>query len=185
MKNTFTTAALILAASTSIAAAQTWSAEIYGGSSFKNSIDFALSPNDVDTGTALGIGIYYTGWVPGLEIGLDVMATSADFTMSDGGLDSRSLMLNARYAFPLGQTAEAYVGAGLGAIELRGVNNVAIAGSDQVNGGQIELGLRYKMAAGNLFTAVKHQAAFDDAMIHGFAVGYDNTSVIVGFGFRF
>ena len=70
--------------------------------------------------------------------------------MSDGGM-THLADAECPLCLPLGQTAEAYVGAGLGAIEVRGVGNPAIAGSDTVTGGQIELGLRYEMAAGNLF----------------------------------
>ncbi|EEW26310.1 outer membrane beta-barrel protein [Rhodobacter ferrooxidans] len=185
MKKILATTAVILAASTGIAAAQNWSAEIYGGASLENTLSYGPGNWDTDQGTTFGVGVYNTSWVQGLEVGLDLMATSVDYTGFTTGLDSTSLMLNARYAFPLGGAAEAYVGAGLGAINLKYVAPAPFGGSDTVAGGQLELGLRYKMGAGNLFTAVKYQSSFADAMIHGVSQDYDNTSVIVGFSFAF
>ncbi|EEW26312.1 outer membrane beta-barrel protein [Rhodobacter ferrooxidans] len=188
MKKLFATAAFILAASTGIAAAQNWSAEIYGGVSLQDKLKYGIMSFDTDQGTTLGFGVYNTGWVQGLALGLDVMYTNVGYIGYPTSVDSTSLMLNARYAFPLGGATEAYVGAGLGAINVHydGASAYpAFTGSDVVAGGQLELGMRYKMAAGNLFAAVKYQAAFEDARIKRETQEFHNTSVIVGYAFNF
>ncbi|EEW26311.1 outer membrane beta-barrel protein [Rhodobacter ferrooxidans] len=188
MKKILATTAVILAASTGIAAAQNWSAEIYGGASLQNTLKYGGISYDTDQGTTLGFGVYNTGWVQGLALGIDVMYTNVGYTVDIDSVDSTSLMLNARYAFPLGGAAEAYVGAGLGAINVHydGASMFpAYTGSDVVAGGQVELGMRYRLAAGNLFGAVKYQAAFEDARIKAVTQEFHNTSVIVGYAFNF
>ena len=52
-------------------------------------------------------------------------------------------------------------------------------------GGQISAGLRYAVGAGQIFTELKYQEAFDDATIQGVDVGYSSTSLIAGFRFAF
>ena len=112
--------------------------------------------------------------MPGFEIGLDLMATSVDYVGPPVGVDSLSLMLNARYAFPLGQATEAYVGAGLGAINIKHVNPGPDF-DDTVAGGQIELGLRYNMAAAVCSPRSSIRERSNDATIGGISQSFDNT----------
>ena len=97
-------------------------------------------------------------------------------------------MLVARWSGALAPGTTGYVGAGLGAIRVTydvGASFPAFSGDDTVAGGQISLGLRYAVGAGQIFTELKHQEAFDDASIRGVDVGYSSTSVIAGFRFAF
>lgn len=163
--------------------------EIYGGGVFDRSENYGGTSFDLDSGTAFGFGIYTSGVLgPGTELGVDVMRTDSDYTGFNTSLESLSAMLVARWSTPLAAGTTFYVGAGLGAIEVTydgGAVSPAFTGDDTVAGGQISLGLRYAVGAGQIFTELKHQEAFDDASIQGVDVGYSSTSVIAGFRFAF
>lgn len=170
------------------AAAQNWTAEIYGGGVFDRNEDYGGVSMPLDAGTAFGLGIYERNMVPGVELGLDLMGTRADYSGTDTGVDSLSLMLNARWPFPIAAGTTGYVGAGLGAIRVSydgGTTNPAGNGDDTVAGGQIGIGVRYSLAAFTAFAELKHQFAFDDATIQGVTQSYASTSAIVGVRFAF
>lgn len=182
-----------LLASTSAAQAQSWSAEVYGGTVFDRSEDYDGISFDLDSGTAFGAGIYNTSWLGGVELGLDLMSTRADYTGFTSGVNTLSLMAVARVPFALSGATEAYVGAGLGTIRVEydgGSSFPAFTGDDTVAGGQLSLGIRYAFAAqSGVFAELKHQRAFDDAEIVAGGVtipqSYSSTSLLVGVSFDF
>lgn len=162
--------------------------EIYGGGVFDRSENYGGTSFDLDSGTAFGFGVYSTAIVPGTEVGLDFMRTDSDYTGFATSLESVSAMLVARWSTQLAPGTTGYVGAGLGAINVEydgGASFPAFSGDDTVGGGQISLGIRYAVGAGQIFTELKHQEAFDDASIQGVDVGYSSTSLIAGFRFSF
>lgn len=170
------------------AAAQNWTGEIYGGGVFSRDEDYGGVSQPLDSGTAFGLGIYERNLVPGIELGLDLMGTQADYTGTDTAVESLSLMLNARWPFPLSPSTTGYVGAGLGAIRVTydgGTSNPAGTGDDTVAGAQLGLGVRYNFAAFTGFAELKHQFAFDDATIQGVTQSYASTSAVVGVRFAF
>ena len=170
------------------AAAQNWTAEIYGGGVFDRNEEYGGVSMPLDSGTAFGVGIYERNLVPGIELGLDLMGTQADYTGTDTGVESLSLMLNARWPFAISPGTTGYVGAGLGAIRVTydgGTTAPAATGDDTVAGGQLGIGVRYNLAAFTAFAELKHQFAFDDATIVGVTQSYASTSAVVGIRFAF
>lgn len=167
--------------------AQPWYGEVYGGGVLERSEDRDGLSFDLDAGTAFGVGVYNN--VPGpLEFGLDIMRTDAGFKVNDASLESLSAMAVGRATFWSSGGMSAYVGAGLGAIRVTydgGTAFPALSGDDTVFGGQLSLGIRYSLAAFQIFTELKHQRAFDDASIQGVAQSYATNSVIVGARFAF
>ena len=170
------------------AAAQNFG-EIYGGAVFDRSENYGGTSFDLDSGTAFGFGVYATGVLgPGTEVGVDAMRTDSDYTGFSTSLESLSAMLVARWRTQLAPGTTLYFGAGLGAIKVSydgGATSPALTGDDTVAGGQISAGLRYAVGAGQIFTELKYQEAFDDATIQGVDVGYSSTSLIAGFRFAF
>lgn len=163
--------------------------EIYGGGVFERSENYGGTSFDLDTGTAYGFGIYTPGVLgPGTEVGVDVMRTDSDYSGFTTSLESISAMLVARWSTSLAPGTTFYLGAGLGAIQVRydgGASFPTFTGEDTVAGAQIGAGVRYAVGAGQIFTELKHQEAFDDATIQGVDVGYSSTSLIAGFRFSF
>lgn len=171
------------------AAAQNWTAEVYGGAVLERSEDYGALAFDLDSGTALGFGIYERNLVPNVELGIDVMSTDARYTGFNSGVESLSLMLNARLPFQISTGTDAYIGAGLGAIRVTydgSTDFPAFTGSETKAGMQVSLGVRYTFAATTgVFAELKHQFAFEDATIVGFDQSYSSTSAIVGLRFSF
>lgn len=187
-KSMIAVAFCISAAVPQLATAQNWHAEIYGGSVLDRSEDYDAVPLDMDSGTAIGVGLYNDGLISGLELGVDLMRTDADYTGLGSGVESLSAMIVGRVDFPLAGATTGYVGAGLGAIRVKydgGTAFPAFTGDDTVAGAQVSLGIRYAVGAGVLFGELKHQAAFDDATIQGRTQSYATTSALAGFRFSF
>lgn len=168
--------------------AQDWTGEVYGGAVFERTEDYGGIPFDLGQGTALGFGVYERNLVPDIELGLDVMYTEAGYTGFLTGVESLSLMLNARLPFEITPTMTGYVGAGIGAIRVTYDGSTqfpAFTGDDTVAGAQLGLGVRYDLAATSIFAELKHQFAFDDATIAGVDQSYATTSAIIGLRFAF
>lgn len=186
-----TSLALGLAAAAAFAtpaAAQNWTAELYGGGVFDRSEQYGGVSAPLDAGTAYGVGIYERNLVPGVELGFDLMHSEADYSGTDTGVESNALMLNARLPFELAPGTTAYVGAGFGAIDVNydgGASFPALSGDDTVPGGQIGLGIRYDFSAFTAFGELKHQMSFEDARIQGARQSYESTSAVVGLRFAF
>lgn len=163
--------------------------EIYGGGVFERSENYGTGDFDLDTGTAVGFGVYASGILgPGIEIGLDVMHTESDYIGFNTSLESNSALLVARWSTPLSAGTSFYTGAGLGAIRVRydgSTSFPAFTGDDTVSGGQLSIGLRYAVGPGQIFTELKHQETFDDASIQGVDVGYSSSSLLAGYRFSF
>lgn len=169
-----------------IASAQ-MAGEIYGGVAIEGDADYGGVNFDLDSGGAFGIGAYYTGFAP-IEVGLDIMGTSRDYSGYQSALKSQSVMINGRYVFPLAGATDAYVGLGVGAIKVKydGANQFpAFTGDDTVAGGQVAVGARYAFGAAIGFGELRYQTAFDDADIQGEAVKYNSMSALVGLRFSF
>lgn len=171
--------------------AQDWQGEIYGGATLKGSEDwYSFGSFDVDRGQAFGFGLYRD--MGGFEIGVDVMLTDRTYTSYSNDIESLSVMANGRYAFPLGETMEGYVGLGLGAIRVEYVGvgvDAVYNGSDTVPGAQLALGARFAVGTGSIFTELKHQTALSDPEPDSGQPNplqtYSTTSVLVGYAFRF
>lgn len=163
------------------ALAQDWSAEVYGGGVFDRSEDLGGTSFRLGSGSAYGMGIYNRSFLTGTELGLDIMRSEADYDGSGAALDATSFMLNARMPFAIGDGTTAYVGAGLGAINV----DLSGAGDETVPGGQIGLGIRYDFPAFSAFGEIKHQMTFEDADVGGLDQSYEATSAVVGLRFAF
>lgn len=178
-----------IAAATVPAAAQDWTAEIYGGAVLERSEVYNSVTFDLNSGTALGIGVYSNRIVSWAELGLDVMRTDAGYIGFLSSVESVSLMVNARFPFEVGPGATAYVGAGLGAIKVTYDGSTefpAFTGSDTVAGGQLSLGGRFDVGPSTrVFGELKHQVAFGDAEIQGIQQSYKSTNVVIGLSLSF
>lgn len=173
------------------ASAQDWRGEIYGGIALSGDAFYRDTVYDLDRGRTFGFGAYRDlgTW----EVGADIMRTDRTYTDYDNDVESLSLMVNGRYGFALGGSAEAYVGLGLGAIRVTYAgtgSDEPYSGSDVVPGAQLSLGARFGLGTGSIFTEFKQQKALDDASIDssadsGVAQSYDSTNVIVGYAFSF
>lgn len=169
------------------ASAQNISYEIYGGIALEDSSGLSYDTTDfaMDHGSTFGVGAYLDP-IYGFEFGIDVMVTDRRYTGFVSGVETSSLMLNARYPFAISNTVEGYVGLGLGAIDVKYDGSTAFpgfTGSDVVAGGQLSIGANYALPRGQLFTELKYQAAFKDARIVGFDVEYNSTSFLIGYRF--
>lgn len=176
--------ALVLGASVSSATAQDWAAEVYGGHVFDRSEVYNTVDFDLGSGSALGFGIYGQNLIPGVELGVDVMRTDAGYTGFLSGVESLSVMMNARLPFQIAPGTTAYVSAGLGAIRVTYDGSTqfpAFTGDDNVAGAQVGIGVRYSLASTfGVFAEVKHQVALDDATIVGLDQSYSSTSAVIG-----
>jgi opacity protein-like surface antigen len=171
--------------------AQDWQGEVYGGLTLKGSEEwYSFGDFDVDQGTALGFGVYRD--VGGFELGVDVMLTDRTYTGFNNDIESVSLMANGRYAFPVSEMVQGYVGLGLGAIRVEYVGtggDASFSGSDTVPGAQLSLGARFAVGTGSIFTELKAQTALSDPEPDSAEPDplqtYRTTSVLVGYAFRF
>jgi opacity protein-like surface antigen len=183
------TALLCLIPLTSIAHAEGWKAEVYGGIGLAGSLTYSDLPFNTDRGSTFGIGVYNDSVVKNLSFGLDVMSTDTAYSDYETGVKSLSVMANARYFTAVSPKLEAYAGLGLGTIRVTYDGKAQFpdfTGSDNVFGGQVELGMRYKMAdKTGLFAAIKHQAAFNDAAVVSADQSFSSTNVIAGISFSF
>ena len=185
MKRSILALAALICAGT--ASAQDLSYEVYAGIAAEDTdgLRYGTLIFPMDQGLAFGGGIYMDD-LAGFEVGLDLMATNRRYADFDSGVESLSLMVNGRYPFELGPQVSAYAGAGLGIINVHYDGDEAFAdftGSKATAGGQIMLGLRYGLGAGQAFAEVKYQAAFDNVEIENSDVEYNSTSVFVGYRF--
>jgi opacity protein-like surface antigen len=167
----------------SAAAAQGLSAELYGGVTPERSEHYDGTSLDLNSGTALGFGVYTDRFLGRTELGFDVMHSDAGYSGLTSGVESLSVMAVARVGFTLGSTIDGYFGAGLGAINVKydDGNTPALTGDETVPGGQVTLGVRYDVTPrAGVFAELKYQRAFDDANAAGFTQSYGSTSAIVG-----
>ncbi|ASM72495.1 MULTISPECIES: outer membrane beta-barrel protein [Roseobacteraceae] len=167
--------------------AQNISYEIYGGVALEDSsgLNYGGTNFAMDHGSTFGVGAYLDP-IRGFEFGLDIMVTDRRYDGFVSGVETASLMVNARYPFAISSTIEGYVGLGLGVVDVKYDGNTAFpafSGSDAVAGGQISLGASYALPRGQIFTELKYQEAFKDATIVGADVGYNSTSFLVGYRF--
>lgn len=175
------------------AMAQDWRAEIYGGVALAGDSFIFVSTFDVDRGQAYGFGVYRD--VGAFDLGVDVMYSSRTYTGFENDIESLSLMLAGRYGFVSQGNFNAYLGLGLGAIQVRYAgtgSDLPFSGNGMVAGAQLSLGARYDLGTGAIFSEIKYQDAFNNASIDpidvaepDYPMGYDSTSVVVGYSFSF
>lgn len=178
------------------AIAQDWRAEVYGGLALEGdaTVDNGNRTFTVDQGSALGLAVYRDlgAW----EIGADLMMTDRTYAGFPIDLKSLSVMLNGRYAFALGGKAEAYVGAGIGAIRVENASSVIpfsyTNGSEFLPGAQLSVGARLPVGGGAIFSEIKYQQTFEDAEFESTipadppaTQSYDSTNLVIGYAFSF
>jgi len=183
---------LLLLGSLGSASAQDWTIDVYGGLGADNSLLWDGDAFDTGNATAFGLGVYKTALLDGFAIGVDVMASDADYIGDTDSISATSVMLASRYALPISDSLSATFGAGLGAMavsynvgqESNGYTDV----SKTVAGGQAEIGLSYQVAnSPAVFGAVKYQAPFGDVEFDdglGLVIEYNSTSLLFGLSFR-
>jgi opacity protein-like surface antigen len=165
--------------------AQSYSVEIYGGGTFDRPEDFDGDAFDMDRGSAFGAGLYTSSLVSGVELGVDLLHTEASYVDFVIDVETLSVMAVARLPFALSRNTTGYVGAGLGAIDVR-YSHPNFSDSDIVAGGQLSLGARYQISdRTGIFGEIRYQAAFDEADIVNPGIGanrqsYASTSALVG-----
>jgi opacity protein-like surface antigen len=171
----------------SAVSAQGFSYEIYLGTIPEDTtgLDYNGVIYPMDQGDTYGLGIYVNDFA-GFEVGLDVMVTDRRYTDFVSGLETVSYMLNGRYPFELGPGFDAYVGAGVGAIDIRydgadfypeGTGNAVSAG------GQLSAGLRYDLGIGQVFGEARYQFAFEKVEIEDPNIEYNSTALLIGVRF--
>lgn len=172
------------------AAAQEFSAEAFGGVRFEDNLESAYEPYDTDSGTIFGLrGLYHA--TPNLGFGLELNATSADYTAGSNmpkSLNARSVMAIARYSTPVSNTVDVYGTLGLGAVRVEFDDGPQSndTGSDTVAGGQLTLGAAMDIGPQvGLFGEFTYQTAFDDATIVGYPYEYESKNIAVGLRYRF
>lgn len=187
MKFLLTSAFLALAAT----GAQAQTVELYTGAIVApGQLDYGPLPSNpppntlnMDTGLVFGGGLYW-GLPGGIELGLDAMSTTRDYSGSTASTSTESLMVAGRMQFPnaIPGPLTPYVGLGLGAINVNysDPSSPFLNGSDLVAGYQAELGLRYQLGNLQSFAALKYQGTFGDPVIQTEYVEYKSLSVITG-----
>ena len=184
--------AIFFAAATTLlalpATAQDFSAEVFGGIRFDDTLQYNALSFATDSGTIFGVrGLYHA--TPNLAFGLELNATEAEYTGFDSSVNARSVLVLARYSVPVSNTVDVYGTLGLGSMRVEydgGTGFPAFTGTDTVAGGQVSLGVAVDVAPNiGLFGELIHQTAFDDAIIAGQRVEYESTNLAVGVRFRF
>ncbi|MEH6835221.1 MULTISPECIES: outer membrane beta-barrel protein [Falsihalocynthiibacter] len=166
------------------AAAQDWSAEVYGGGTFEGDLAVGGTDEKVDSGTTYGGGLYYSGLggMDALELGFDLSRTNADYKTSGEDLQSTAAMAIARYSFVNSGPLKAYGALGLGWVE------TASAGDEDSGlGGRAALGISYDVSETiGVFGEVRHTRAFDSSTLNGVSgIENRNNAVVVGLSTQF
>ena len=170
------------------AVAQDFSAEIFGGVRFEDNLDYGNIAYDTDNGTIFGLrGLYHA--TPNLSYGLELNATTANYTGFPSEVNAQSAMAIARYSTPVSQDVDIYGTLGLGAVRVE-YDGATIApsfsGKETVAGGQLTLGAAMEISPKvGLFGELTYQATFDTATIENIDTEYESKNIAVGLRFRF
>lgn len=114
----------------------------------------------------------------------EVTYASRDFSNTNADIDALGFFGNGYYNFPTTGPIGAYVGGGIGAVQV-GVDGAGVDDDDFVFGGQAMAGLTYQVSEGaQLFTEYRYQAAAD-ADIQGTDVEYNSHNFGGGVRFAF
>lgn len=190
MQYFLTGAIAAMAMTATAAAAQDWTVDLYGGGVLERSEEFNPGiSEDLDSGTAFGATLYYSGLLDGVLIGVDVMRTSAELTeFANDFAETTSLMVVARYDIPVADNVAVYGSAGVGMIR-SGLDEDGDKNFDNVAGGQVAAGLRYGVnGAFTAFGEIKYQTSFDEASLPDTSVdtlSYGATNILIGSSFGF
>lgn len=188
MKRVILTTACILCACTTASFAQNWSAELYGGLRISDDSSYGGTSFPVDTGASAGAAIYRKNLLPNWDFGVDFSFTQADYAGFPTSVKSTAMIAMARYNFSTSGPVSFYGSAGVGVIKVR-YDGAAVfstlTGQSLELGGQVGLGVGYEVGDLTLFSEVRYQSTFDDAVIGGFAVEYNSTSILLGARFGF
>ena len=188
MNKLLLTTACILCVSTTSTFAQNWSAELYGGLRISDDLNYNTTSFPVDTGPSIGAAIYRRNLLPNWDFGVDFSLTRADYAGFTTSVKSTAMIAMARYNFPTAGPISFYGSAGVGVIKVRydgAAAFPAFTGQSLELGGQVGLGVGYKVGDLTLFSEVRYQGTFDDAIIRGQTVEYNSTSILLGARFGF
>lgn len=184
MSNPLVTAAAFVLALASTANAGELTYEFYGGAGISPSSNYDGINFDLDSGFTYGSAVYKKEIAKSVDLGLDMMVTNQGYADYATSVESTSLMLNARYNFPIGTKMGGFVGLGLGVVNVtyNGQNQFpAFTGSKAVAGGQIEFGLGQKISDNKtIFAMLKHQVAFEAPEIVAATQELKSTNLLIG-----
>lgn len=166
------------------AAAQDWAVEIYGGGTLEGDNAVGGVDQKMKPGQTFGGAVYYSGigGVDGLEFGVDLSRSNADYKASGTDLQSTAALAMARYTFVNNGPLKAYGSLGLGWVE------TASAGDqDSGLGGRAALGVRYDInETFGVFGEIQHTRAFDSSTLNGVSgIENRNNAVVVGLRSQF
>lgn len=185
MKQVIAALALTCAAAVP-AAAQSFSAELFGGYTFETELNLNGNPFDVGSDEIFGIrGLYNI--TPEVAVGLQYSRARADFsTLADRVQDVDAIQAIARYSIPVSDMVQVYGTLGLGSMHINYTQFVGSEESTNVTGGSAAIGAIYSVSDSvGIFAELYHQAAFEDYELVGDRLEYRATAINVGVQFRF
>lgn len=188
MKKLLLATTCILTVSSTSVVAQNWEADIYAGARLSDDSSYGTASFPTDAGPSIGVAFYRKNLLPNWAFGVDFSATEADYSGFATKIKSTALMAMARYDFPTSGPVGFYGSAGLGVIKVRydgGSSFPAFTGQSLELGGQVGIGAGYEIGNLTLYSELRYQTAFNDAIIRGVAVEYNSTSLLVGARFGF
>ena len=180
MKKVIFAAALMLGLS-STAFANQYYLEGFGGLTVNPDLGYDDSDFEMDTGYNVG-GAFGTT-VNEFDVEGEIFYTESDYEGYNSNVNALSVMVNLVYGFPVANTVEGYVGAGLGGVNVEydgGSNFSSFTGDEWVFGGQIFGGILVPVGENiSLFGEYRYQHAAD-AEIQGLDVEYRGHHFSVG-----
>ena len=169
--------------SANTAHAQDWTVELFLGGNHQGTLMWGGVDYELQDGFTTGIAVHRQALAPNLEFGLELThAKNGWVGFPDEEQTGTSLMATGRYLFPLNETFQGYVGAGLGAVRV-GYDNAGVTEYDSTSGGQVVLGARYNFASSGMqgFAELRHMDTFEDASLpSGNDVEYRRTDLVIG-----
>lgn len=146
-------------------------------------VDVAGVSVDTDAGYLIGGAVGRT-FANNFSLEGEVTYSNHDFDGIPAEIDALGFFANAFYNFPVNGPVGAYVGGGLGAVQV-GASGFGVSDEEFVFGGQVMGGLTYAVSDGvTLFGEYRYQAAAD-ASLGGVDFGYDSHNVGGGLRLNF
>ncbi len=184
MKNILTSA-LALAALTMPAGAESFSVELFAGSTFAT--EFNLNGNlfDIASDDVVGIrGLYSV--TPNIAVGLEYRQTAAVFTtLFQRSMDVEALSAIARYTIPVNDRLGVYGTLGVSRVSVHYINTI-FTDSGTFEGGTLALGASYAVTdTVGVFAEWSALTVFGDFELRGDILEYTGSSVNLGVRVRF
>jgi len=160
--------------------------EVSGGWTFPPDLDYDGAEFAMDDGFNFG-GAIGKSLNDRIDVEFEAYYSETGYTGFDDELSGLALMFNGFYNIPISQRLTAYVGGGLGALQVEYRPDGAADDADWVLGAQAIAGVRYSVTeCVELFTEFRCLAGTSDALLYGTDdVEFRTNDLTAGLRFRF